>query len=672
MQVDTNIQNNLTKDEKELFSIIKRVIEKYTPSTQAFVAGGWTRDKLLGIPSDDIDIMLSNISGEDFAKLVTKYLKINDPHIIRENPEKSKHITTARAYIPLSSGKAIEVDFAQARSEIYHEDSRIPDLKPATPQEDAHRRDLTINSIFYSINDNKIVDYTGEGIKDLVTMTIRTPEDPLKTFKDDPLRIFRTIRFAAKYGGTIDPDTYKAMQDPSLRNEINQKVSKERIGTEITKMLKNPNPIIAIQLLKDTGLWQDIVTEALRGSPYEGKMAELNMEQQNIHHRLNVWGHTMEVAKHIMEQYDEADPEKRVTMILDALMHDIGKLYTDIQAPSKTVPGAISYHGHEKESQEIANHILRYLKMEPYIQQVAGLVQYHMRPHKFTEEGVGGIRAMRRFIRQMGEASLNWIDIFNLAVADAYSKDVIVDPQVIRQYQDLETKLQEALLSMGPIKEGPEAKPILNGNEVMQILNIKPGPHMTEIMEFVKELKDENPNITKEEAAEKLKEKYQNGFSNEQEIKEANKKEQKSLSICPSHLFRKKNEEIIKAIKNGNYYEVFSILNNLKDEYKDEKISRLIAVNMLKLLLIDEKYRNNELIQYIFDKADEGFFDHVLCSYVFGILLLIETKTEEDIIKTIGNRMLKMSPGTLKTVLNMLPEKVYRSKIKKEFENKLK
>ena len=667
MQVDTNIQ--FTSEERQLFSIIKDVIEKYTPSTKAFLVGGIVRDKLLKVTSNDIDIMLSNISGADFAKLLTQHLNLKDPHIIKENPEKSKFITTATANIPIGDS-VYEVDFAQARSEIYHEDSRIPEIKPATPQEDAYRRDLTINSLFYDILKDNLVDFTGKGIKDLITGTMRTPEDPLKTFKDDPLRIFRVIRFASKYNGKIDPETYQAMTDPSLRNEIKQKVSKERIGTEITKMLKNPNPEQAIELLKNTGLWQDIITEALMGTKYEGKMAGLEMEQNNPHHLLDTWGHTMQVVKNVLDRYPEADPEKRATMILAALMHDVGKLYHEIQVPSKSYDGRTSYIGHEKESREIAEHILKYLKMEPFIQQVGGMARYHMRPHIFTEQGVGGIRAMRKFIRLMGEKSLNWLDILNLAIADAYSKGVEIDPETIQKYQDLETKLQEALESMGPIQENI-IPPVLNGNEVMQILNIKGGPHMSEIMEFVRELKDENPNITKDEAAERLRQQY--GEMNKEAQSKKEKEPKEPACVCPDHLFQQRKKELEELKAEKKHYEITTILNDLKKEYgNDPKVLRTVASYMFTLLLDSEKYRNNDILKYVFNKSEKEFFDYNVCPFTVGMLLLIDTNTEDKTIETMANRMIKMNPKLMKSVIERLPENIERPKLRKKLQRQLK
>jgi len=671
MNVDTNIQKNLTPDEKEVFSVIREIIAKYTPSTQAFAVGGWVRDKLLKIPSNDIDVMISNMSGEAFAKLVTRHLNLKNAHVIRENPEKSKFITTAKAYIPLSSGVTQEIDFAQARSEVYREDSRIPDLKPATPQEDAYRRDLTINSLFYNINDNKLEDFTGMGIKDLISNTFRTPLEPVKTFSDDPLRIFRVVRLAAKYNGIIDPQTYQAMNNPALRDEIKQKVSKERIGQEFLKMLKNPNPDYALKLLKDTGLWEDIIAEALKGTKYEGKMAQLDMNQNNVNHQLTLWEHTLQVVKNILNKYPEADSEKRITMVLAALTHDLGKLFKDIQGQSKSHPGNTSYLGHADESKNIAEYILKYLRIgDPYIKQVSGLAHSHMRPHHFTEQEQGGARALRKFLRNMGEASLNWLDVFNLAVADAYSKGLEIDPNTVKQYQELEQKLQEAFTTLSPTKD-TSIKPILNGNEIMQILNVKPGAWMAEITNFVKELRDENPNITKEEAARLLKEKYQN--INPKDIKKAGKEEkeeEKKNSICPMHLFNAKLEEINNLFTQDKPYEVLTILDDLRKEYgDDESVVRLLSIATFKLLLKGEKYRHNNLIQHILDKAEKNFFDSTLCAYVVGILILIPTKTEKGIIKEVGERVLNMAPSTLKKVINMLPEKVYHEDLRKEFGN---
>jgi len=664
-KIDTNIQ--FSKGEQEIIKAIREVINLYSPDTEAYIVGGFVRDRLLGIPSNDIDIMISNISSEKFSKFITNHLGLKESHLIKSNPEKSKFISTNKIFLPTSEGEK-EIDIAQARTETYNEDSRIPETQTATPEEDADRRDLTINSIMFDIKNHKIVDFTGKGIKDLITNTIRTPLDPIKTFFDDPLRIFRVIRFAAKYNGKIDNDTYQAMLNPKLREVIKNKVSRERIGQEIKKMLSNQNAPQAIELLKETGLWQDIVQESLAGTKYEGKMAPLEMEQNNPHHTLSVWAHTMQVVKNILDNHPEMEGEKRIVMILSALMHDMGKLFQDIQSESKSHPGRTSYIGHEKESKEIAEYILKFLHLNPYIQQVSGIARNHMRPHFQENSDNAGLKAMRKFIRQMGEQSLDWVDIFNLAMADATAKSNEVDQETVSKYQEIEIQLQQALASLTPIKD-QGIEPILNGNEVMQILNIKPGAWMSEIMGFVNEMKDDNPNITKEEASELLKQKYQNIDPNE--IKQASS-EKSTASTCPMHLLKNKIKDINTAIGEKQYYNATQTLRELKDKYgKDENVMRLIAISMFNILLNGDEHKDSDILSYLFKHAERNFFDSVLCSYSVGILLLIKTHTEDEIVEEIGKRMVKMSPGTLRTIFNKLPKDIYRPKLKKDLEKLL-
>lgn len=678
MEIDLNIQKGFSLEVKEAIFIIQKVAEKYTPTTEVFVVGGLVRDGILGISkaTSDLDVMVSNISGEKFARLVTAYLGAKDAHTIRSNPEKSKHITTSKAFIPLSSGKTQEVDFAQARQEVYTGDSRIPSLEPATPAQDASRRDFTCNAIFYRIYPlpPQIIDYTGNGIKDIISKTIRTPLDPLQTFKEDPLRIFRCLRFAANLGFSIDPETLAALKNPELRNDISQKVSKERIGQELEKTLKGNNPQMAIQLLKETGLFADILQVALKGSKYEGKMADLDMNQNNPNHQLNWWGHTMQVVLNTLQKYEGADPEKRMVMTLGALFHDLGKLFSEIQKKKEGTDkypghegGYTTYIGHEEESAEIANLILRYLKLDPYIQQIAGLSRYHMQPHSLVRTEDAGQKALRKFIRRMGELSLNWLDVFNLAVADAYSKSKDIDPTTVAKYQQLESELQQALLSLSPSKEA-KIEPVLNGNEIMAALGVKPGPHMKEITEFVKELRDENPNITKEEAVRKLQERFGPKPTpapvspNPEPTEKIAGNEKTKTSVCSKHLLDNRSQEIDRLIKENRTHEATVVMNSLRTEYgKDENVARLTALNTLKVLLGDRNARDNNLLTYIFDNAQTNFFDYVLGAYSLGIVLLVDTATEDSVIMDVAKRTAKLSPGTLRSVLDMLPEdKLYR------------
>jgi tRNA nucleotidyltransferase (CCA-adding enzyme) len=226
---------NLTEQEKNIFSILLKTNELYQCDTIMRVAGGWVRDKLLNTYSDDIDIALDNISGKDFAMKVNEYLKsINcETHtigVVKINPDQSKHLETARVKI-----NDIWIDFVNLRTESYS-DSRIPSISMGTPAEDAFRRDLTINAMFYNINENKIEDFTGMGMNDLKSGIIRTPIEAKTTFLDDPLRVLRAIRFANRLNFELNNDIIKAGSDEQVHNAIKMKLSKERIGIEINKI----------------------------------------------------------------------------------------------------------------------------------------------------------------------------------------------------------------------------------------------------------------------------------------------------------------------------------------------------------------------------------------------------------------------------------------------------
>ncbi len=209
-------------------------------------AGGWVRDKLLDIPSHDIDTAINAMTGYAFSTKMQEYLKneenlkkhaleskdLGNLHKILANPEKSKHLETATTKI-----FGFDVDFVNLRKETYSEDSRNPQMEFGTAEEDALRRDATINALFYNLRTDLVEDFTS-GLEDLASRHIRTPLEPKTTFKDDPLRVLRLIRFASRLGFTIDPTSEAAMSDPAVMEALKLKISRERVGVELEKMLK--------------------------------------------------------------------------------------------------------------------------------------------------------------------------------------------------------------------------------------------------------------------------------------------------------------------------------------------------------------------------------------------------------------------------------------------------
>jgi tRNA nucleotidyltransferase (CCA-adding enzyme) len=239
-------QITLNQKETEIFEIIKSVLKKNNRKTICRVAGGWVRDKLLGKNSDDIDIALDDMKGEEMAKMINSELYPGQDKygVVEKNSEKSKHLETATMII-----SGISVDFVNLRSEKYTETSRVPIIDIGTPQEDAMRRDITINSMFYNINENCVEDFLGNGLEDLTNGYIRTPMNPTETFADDPLRILRVIRFAVRFQFNLDLTIEKASSSPEIKAALYQKISNERIAKELSLMLDGNKPQCALYLI---------------------------------------------------------------------------------------------------------------------------------------------------------------------------------------------------------------------------------------------------------------------------------------------------------------------------------------------------------------------------------------------------------------------------------------
>ncbi|KAL8912564.1 MAG: hypothetical protein Q9171_002428 [Xanthocarpia ochracea] len=231
------------------------------------ITGGWVRDKLLGVGSKDIDIGIDSMTGYNFGALMKEYLEQPDtqakyPHIelpklakIPANPDKSKHLETTTIKI-----MGLDIDLVNLRKETYTEDSRNPQMEFGSPKDDALRRDATVNAMFYNLDESEIEDLTGRGFKDIERGVIKTPLSPYQTFKDDPLRVLRAIRFASRLGYSIDAEDERAMSDKGIWEEFKLKITRERVGVEITKMLQGPNPRQALHLIDRLGLYQTIFT----------------------------------------------------------------------------------------------------------------------------------------------------------------------------------------------------------------------------------------------------------------------------------------------------------------------------------------------------------------------------------------------------------------------------
>ncbi|KAM0238974.1 hypothetical protein ACHAP5_008480 [Fusarium lateritium] len=272
--VTTTIQ--LTPKEQQLRNLLLDVAKAIDDAGQAPEpvvlrwAGGWVRDKLLNIQSHDIDVAINAMTGVPFAQAMCDYCEgpeamakhnigpadIGNLHNVARNPEKSKHLETAMVKM-----FGLDLDFVNLRKETYTEDSRNPQMEFGTAEEDARRRDATVNALFYNLHDDCVEDFTG-GLTDMDAKIIRTPLEPFQTFMDDPLRVLRLVRFASRLQFTIDATTRKFMADPKVLEALRLKISRERVGVELEKMLKGwVHPYQALEFIDDLHLFHAIFTD---------------------------------------------------------------------------------------------------------------------------------------------------------------------------------------------------------------------------------------------------------------------------------------------------------------------------------------------------------------------------------------------------------------------------
>ncbi|RMZ86450.1 hypothetical protein DV736_g6319, partial [Chaetothyriales sp. CBS 134916] len=236
--------------------------------------GGWVRDKLLGVQSHDIDVALSTMTGEQFGLALQSYMlqhasryeaeadkqgfkaELKNLHKIDRNPEKSKHLETIHTNI-----FGIDVDFVNLRKEVYDDSSRNPIMEFGTAEQDATRRDATVNALFYNLDTQDVEDLTRRGLDDMKAKILRTPLQPYQTFMDDPLRVLRLIRFACRLGYNIDPSAREAMKNATIHDALTFKITRERVGIEVGKIFTGPDPFTGLTDIVQLNLYSTVFAD---------------------------------------------------------------------------------------------------------------------------------------------------------------------------------------------------------------------------------------------------------------------------------------------------------------------------------------------------------------------------------------------------------------------------
>lgn len=413
------------------------------------MVGGYVRDRLLSRPSKDMDIVCVG-SGIELASQVASHLR-PVPRVVYY-----KRFGTA-----LIKHRQMEIEFVGARKESYDPASRKPAVEKGSLQDDLNRRDFTINALAVSLNEHdfgQIID-PFNGLQHLEEKKIITPLEPGKTFSDDPLRMMRAIRFATQLDFYIEEKTFESITEFRERIRI---VSKERITTELQKIIDAPVPSVGFKLLMDSGLLPLIFPELadMKGVDIQDGKAH----KDNFYHTLQVLDNLAEVSNNHWLRWA-------------ALLHDIAKPATK---RFDRVQGW-TFHGHEVVGAHMVPKIFKNLRLplDQKLKYVQKLVRLHLRPISLTNDEISD-SAVRRLLFDAGD---DIDDLMTLCRADITSKNDQKVARILNNYEQVARKLEE-------VEEKDRLRnwqPPVSGEEIMALFDLPPGREVGILKNYIKE-----------------------------------------------------------------------------------------------------------------------------------------------------------------------------------------
>ncbi len=431
------------------------------------LVGGPVRDAILGRLGNDLDFT-TNAHPKECEKILNKW---------------ADSVWDVGAAFGTIAGKKdeITVEITTYRSESYSADSRKPNVEFGENIEgDLSRRDFTINAMALELTTDEptFIDLFG-GVSDLQNKVIKTPGKPEDSFSDDPLRMMRAARFMSQLNFEVDPAVVAAMKSMAKRLEI---ISSERIRDEFIKTIMGQQPKLGITLLVETGLADIFLPE----------VPQLKLEIDEHHHHKDVYEHSLTVLEQAIRLEDRLGGAN-LTLRLAALLHDIGKPKTR----QLIAGGGVSFHHHEVVGSRMCKERMRKLRFDNHIiNDVSQLVFLHLRFHGYGS-GEWTDSAVRRYVRDAGELLTH---LHLLTRADCTTRNQKKADLLAKTYDELEERIAVLMEQ----EELDKIRPDLSGEQIMEILKIKPSPMVGKAYDFLLELRLEHGPLGEEKAKELL------------------------------------------------------------------------------------------------------------------------------------------------------------------------
>ena len=430
------------------------------------LVGGPVRDAFLGRKAPDLDFTTS-ASPDEIIRVLKGYV---DTHW-----DIGREFGTIGARIGDDT-----VEITTYRADTYDPSSRKPVVAFGTKlEDDLFRRDFTINAMALRLPEKTFVD-PFNGLRDLIAGVIRTPGAPEVSFGDDPLRMMRGARFASQLGFEIEPATFEAMTSMAERIDI---ISAERVHDEFVKLMLGKHPRLGLEALVDSGLAERVLPE----------LPALRLEVDEHHHHKDVYEHTLRVVEQVISYEADYGLEGDFVLRFAALLHDIGKPATR----KLETGGAVTFHQHDLVGARLAKKRMRELRFDnDTIRDVSRLIELHLRFFGYGEQAWSD-SAVRRYVRDAGE-QLTRLHV--LTRSDVTTRNQRKADRLSHAYDDLEKRIA----ALREQEEIDSIRPDLSGEDIMRILDLKPGREVGEARSFLLELRLDEGSLSAEEAEQRL------------------------------------------------------------------------------------------------------------------------------------------------------------------------